>query len=65
MFSFLFPAICIINFIVNIIPVFAFQLSLNIDQTKEKLEIQYQIYILMKKVTILRKILAILKTSAG
>ena len=47
MFSFLFPAIYIINFIVNIIPVFAFQLSLNIDQTKEKLEIQYQINILM------------------
>ena len=65
MFSFLFPAIYIINFIVNIIPVFAFQLSLNIDQAKERLEIQYQISILMKKVTILRKILGILKTSAA
>ena len=64
-FFFLFPRVCIFDFCKNMDPVFTFyfwlinlilvfQVSLNFD--KEILEIQCQIYILIKKVIILRKI---------
>ena len=43
----------------------AFQVSLNFDPAKEILKIRRQIYILMKKVIILRKIKAITKTFAS
>ena len=39
-----------------------FQVSLNFDPAKEILKIRFQIYILMKKVIILRKIHAEMKT---
>ena len=43
----------------------AFQVSLNFDPAKEILKIRRQIYILMKKVIILKKIKAIMKTFAS
>ena len=41
-----------------------FRLSLNFDTVKEILKIQWNIYILMKKVIILRKILVKMKSFA-
>ena len=40
----------------------AFQVSLNFDPAKEILKIRFQIYILMKKVIILRKTQTTMKT---
>ena len=48
---------------INVIIVF-FQVSLNFDPVKQILEIRCQIYNLMNKVTILRKILVTMKTFA-
>ena len=48
---------------INVIIVF-FQVPLNFDPVKQILEIRCQIYNLMNKVTILRKILVTMKTFA-